>query len=148
MLGLTTRASVKAVGTAAVLVVALVVFYLIARLNLDPWQLKLVVLAVPAAPVLAGIVWILSGGEQGTHIEAVDGARRVTITNANVFARTLARTALEAFARAPLPAAAGTVTEGSPADPRNVIEGPAPLPATVEVTAMPIDVPPGAGRLS
>jgi len=147
MFGLTARATIKAVWTAAVLTVALGTLYGIASLTLDPWWMKLVLAAPSAALIVAGALWVLSGGEQGTHIEVVDGNRRVSITNANVFARSLTRAVLDAFERAPLPLPAGRVRGGNPADLGSLVEEPTALPDNVPVADAVIDVPPDAARL-
>lgn len=142
------QTTVKAVGTAAVLVIALLVLYGLARLNFEPWWLKLLFAAAPAALIFAGCAWMFSGGEQGAHLEWRDGKRRLSIRNLNVFARALAHAALAAFERAPLPRPAGRIGPGGPNDPKSLIEGPADLPPDVEVADEPVEVPPDAGRLS
>ncbi len=148
MPGFTTRAVIKAVGTAAVMVVALIILYGIARLRFEPWWLQLVFALIPGALILGGIPWILSGGEQGTHIEVQIGDRRVAISNMNIFAQAVARLALAALAGpTPLPKAKGALGPGSPADPKNVIEGEAALPPDVQIADRPPEIPPGAGEL-
>jgi len=142
------QTTVKAVGTAAVLVMALVVLYAIARLKLEPWWVTLVLAAPPSALILAGCAWMFSGGEQGTQLEWNDGERRLSIKNLNLFARALAQSALTAFSRAPLPHPVGTIGPGGPNDPKSLIEGPADLPPEVDITDEPPALPPDAGRLS
>jgi hypothetical protein len=110
--------------------------------------MKLAFGATPMVFVLAGAVWILAGGEKGTHFEATDGQRRVSLSNANLLALLLlARGALGALSRAPVPLPVGIVIDGSPADPKNLVEGPADLPAGVRVAEKSVDVPSGAGQL-
>lgn len=147
--GFTIRASIKTVGTAAVLVAALLVFYGVARLNTEPWWLKLVFGAIPGAFILGGIPWLLSGGEQGTHIEVQVGDRRVAISNLNILGQAVARFALGMLeaSSAPLPPPRGALGPGSPADPANVIEGEAALPPGVQVADKPAEIPKDAGHL-
>ena len=83
------QTTVKAVGTSAVLVIALAALYGIAKLTLDPWWLKLVLAVPPSALILSGCAWMFSGGEQGTRLDWTDGHRRLSIRNPNVFARAL-----------------------------------------------------------
>jgi hypothetical protein len=141
------QATIRAVGTSAVLVASLGALYGIAALaELEPW-LRVVFAVPPSALIVSGAVWMISGGEQGTHVEIHDGERRFSIKNLNVMAHAIARAALEAFRRAPLPRPAGEI-KGSPADPASIVEGHASLPATVESTEKPIDLPPDAKGLS
>ncbi len=142
------QTTVKAVGTAAVLVMALLVLYGIAHLKLELWWMTLLLAAAPSALILAGCAWMFSGGEQGTHLDWTDGRRRLSIKNVNVFARALVHSALAAFSRAPLPPPAGIIGPGGPNDPQSLIVGPAALPLGVEVAEEPAEVPPDAGRLS
>ena len=92
-------------------------------------------------------MWMPSGGEQGTPVEIRDGQRAHSITNLNVLGQAIARGALDAFRRPPLPQPAGEIGPGSPADRANVIEGRASLPQEVAVAEKPIELPPDAGRL-
>jgi hypothetical protein len=149
MMGLTARARIKAVGTAAVLVVALAVFYGIAWLPIEPPWMKLVLCGVPGVLILSGIVWMLSGGERGTNVEVQVGDRRASITNVNLFARAFARDVLAFMGpQAPLPRPAGRLGRGSPADPANVIEGEAEIPPGLEIAEKPLQIPKDAGHLS
>lgn len=149
LFGVTARATIQAVGTTAALVVALGVLYGIARVEFEPWWLKLVFAAVPGAFILSGIPWLLAGGDQGTHIEIREGNRQLSISHITWFSQALARLALvETMNRpAPLPPPKGTLGSGSPADPHNVIEEKAALPADVEVAATPPQIPPDAAHL-
>jgi len=142
------QTTVKAVGTAAVLVVAMLVLYGIAGLKFERWWIQLVFAAAPIALIFAGCAWTFSGGEQGTHVNWTDGRRRLSIKNLNVFASPLIRAALGAFWRASLPRPAGRVGPGGPSDPASLIAGAADLPPEVDIAEEPPDVPPDAGRLS
>ena len=82
-----------------------------------------------AGLITAGAVWMLSGGEQGSHLDWRYGERRLTNKNLNLVTRALAAAALQALRRVPLPHAAGQIGPGSPADPASVIEGQAPRPS-------------------
>jgi len=72
---------------------------------------------------------MLSGGEQGARVKWTDGTRRLSIKNPNVLARALARTALAAFGRAPLPPPAGIIGPGGPNDPQFAQRRPGRSPA-------------------
>ena len=140
------QATIRAVGTSAVLVASLVALYGVAALKeLEPW-LRIVFAIPPGVLIVGGAIWMISGGEQGTHVEIHDGQRRVSIKNLNVLAHAIAGVALKAFGRSPLPRPAGKI-KGSPADRASIVEGHAALPATVELTEKTIGLPPDAEGL-
>lgn len=74
-------------------------------------------------------------------------AKEVVDKDPGVLARAIARAAVDAFHRAPLPPPAGQIGPGSPADQASIIRGPAALPETVEVSEKPMDLPRDAGHL-
>jgi hypothetical protein len=138
---------IRAAGTAAVLVVALLMLPPLARAKYDPWWMQLVFVAGPLLILLAGAAWLFAGGEQGTHLKYRDGRRRLSIRNLNVFAGPLIRFALGGLWRSPLPPPVGSVGPGGPSDLNSLIEGDADLPTEVEVAQKPTELPPDGGRL-
>lgn len=49
------QAIIRAVGTSAVLIVALLILYGVARLKLEPWWFQLIFAGAPIALLLAGV---------------------------------------------------------------------------------------------
>lgn len=142
--GVNVQATIKAVGTPAVLVVSLAAVYGIAALSIEPW-LKVVLAVPPTVLIGSGAFWLISGGEQGTTVDIREG--RVSIKNLNILAHPIVRAALDVYSRAPLPPPAGEIGPGSPADRASIIEGRVSLPEAVEVVENPIVLPPGGGVL-
>ena len=60
-------------------------------------------LGAPIALILSGVMWMLSGGDQGASVEMRFSQNYFVATNINVLGRALANAALGIFGRAPLP---------------------------------------------
>jgi hypothetical protein len=116
MTDLTIRTIVRVAGAASVLVVALVTYaYILINVEATFWG-RLLAASPLAVIILAGAIWIMSGGEKGTNVDFVEGSRRLSATNVTAIAQWFLPRLFAAWQARAIAPAYGDVGPGGPAD--------------------------------